>query len=123
MRRLAPLLVLLALAACAAPREACEDRVGVEIRRLNALIAETRADLARGYRTERDYRDGFGVGLTLCSGGRDVRFCTGSGTRYRIDREAVDPEAERRKLDALEARRTRLALRGEEACRARYPQG
>ncbi len=119
MRRLA-LLLLIPLAACAAPREACQDRVSGEIRRLDRLIVETRRDLARGYRYEAEYRDG-GFGLVLCSGRRDVRFCTSSGDRYVRRTVAVDPEAEQRKLDLLEARRMRLAQEGAEACAARYP--
>ena len=121
MRRLV-LALLLPIAACAPPREACENRVAREIRRLDTLLVETRRDLARGYRFEYYERRGFGLGLVLCSGSDNVRFCTGTGDRLVRRSVAVDPEAERRKLDLLEARRMRLAQQGEELCAARYPE-
>ena len=48
MHRVLPLL-LLALAACATPQEACINRATRELRTLDDLIAEQRATLARGY--------------------------------------------------------------------------
>ncbi len=121
MRRVA-LALLLPLVACAQTRDSCEQDVAREIRRLDALIVETRTDLARGYRYETEYRRS-GVGLVLCSGRHSVRFCTATDDRPVRRAVAVDPAAEQRKLDLLEARRMRLAREGAAACAARYPEG
>ena len=127
--RLPLLSLMLLLAACAQTRQSCEANVLREIRRLDELIVETRRDLARGYTYERELRPpgpAFGTGLTFCSGGDGVSFCTttGTGLRDRVveRREAIDPRAEQRTLDYLEARRARLAQEGAAACAAAHPE-
>ena len=109
MRRLA-LSLLVLLAACAPPRDTCERRVALEIERLEELIVETRAALARGYRFEYSRRGG--TGLTLCTGGGDVAFCTATGGGTIRRTVAIDPAAEQRKLELLEGRRARLVETG-----------
>ncbi len=113
------LIALLLLTACAPTRESCENRVTREIRKLDALIVEGRRDLERGYRYEVEPRNS-GLGLTFCSASNRVRLCTGSRDHYVRRPVAIDPEAEHRKLDLLEARRMRLARQGAEECARRY---
>jgi len=52
MRSSLVLLPLLALAACATPREACIGSAQREMRVVNALVAETQGNIARGYAIE-----------------------------------------------------------------------
>lgn len=51
MRRILFVLPLLA-AACATPREACISQASADLRTLNALIAETQGNIARGFKYE-----------------------------------------------------------------------
>ncbi|MEM1428015.1 MAG: hypothetical protein AAGG09_01010 [Pseudomonadota bacterium] len=103
------------LAACASPREACLRAALSEVATLDRLIAETEANLARGYAIELEpfvttgvdfcfgrgaYRHGFGTGF---------RYCNNVETRYREREVAIDPAAERRKLAELRKRRADLA--------------
>ncbi|MEM0948847.1 MAG: hypothetical protein AAGK37_15715 [Pseudomonadota bacterium] len=110
------ILALVIVAACATPAERCVSKVSRELNTVNALIAETEENLARGYRieTEVDYIPqltfctGFGRGFGTHSAYGGVNFC--QGTR-RVERErqvAIDPLAERRKLANLENRRAAL---------------
>ena len=124
------LTLMLLLAACGQTRQSCEADVLREIRRLDELIVETRRNLARGYAYERELRSrgpAFGTGLTLCSGGDGINVCTSTGTggwdRTVERRVAIDPQAEQRKLDYLEARRMQLAQEGDAACAAAHPDG
>ncbi|MGB3178718.1 MAG: hypothetical protein WBA90_12680 [Albidovulum sp.] len=104
--RLAAFAVLL-LVGCTDVGTQCAGREIRELRTIDQLIDETRADMARGYRYETQDTD---ARINLCLGGArsnvGVSFCTDPGRR----REAValDTVAETRKLDALLARRTAL---------------
>jgi hypothetical protein len=60
----------------------------------------------------------FSTGFVFCSGGYNARICTGNDTRYTRQAVAVDPQAERRKLETLIARREELAS-ATSACVAR----
>lgn len=91
---------------------------------MNALIAETEGNLARGYAIEREIESR--PRLTFCTGSWrsnfGVNFCTGNQIAYRDRPVAFDPVAERRKLAMLKERQGRLeasARRNLEACRAR----
>ena len=111
------LCALLLVSACASPRDACLRSATAELRRLDRLIAESEAALARGYRLEREPE--VATGLTFCVGagqreeGVDVglRYCPEVETRYREVPAAIDPAAERRTLEALRARRAEEARR------------
>ncbi|WP_108263297.1 hypothetical protein [Mangrovicoccus ximenensis] len=109
MRPLAPSLFLglLLLAACGTPQERCSSDLSREERRLDALISETRTNLARGYTYETEYRD-VNFGMTLCNRGPHVGWCYDHRTRPVRRAVAIDPEAERRKLDALLLKRSQL---------------
>jgi hypothetical protein len=101
-------LVLVLLGACTTYPDACNRRALGELRTVDRLIAETRSNLARGYGYER-VPTNFSTGFVLCSGGYNARICTGNDTRYTRRAVAVDPQAERRKLDTLIARREELS--------------
>ncbi|MGX9854188.1 hypothetical protein ACR03S_01905 [Limimaricola variabilis] len=126
--RSAILLVLpLALAACATPRESCLSSVGRQGRVIDALIAETRGNIARGYgieereelRTRRgvcEYRDENG---TLRQ-----RFCDRTVSQEVRVPVTLDIEAEKVKLDQLLQRRealTRAEGPARAQCAALYP--
>jgi hypothetical protein len=111
MRPALSLLALCTLAACATPREACLRDAAGDLRTLDRLIAETEANLARGFAYASEpytttglefclgrgaWRDGVNVGFT---------YCPVAETRYRDRPVAIDPAAERRKLAELRARR------------------
>ncbi|SPH24860.1 hypothetical protein DEA8626_03894 [Defluviimonas aquaemixtae] len=103
-----PALLCLSLAsACADTTTHCAGSETRELRIVERLIEETRADISRGYRRE---RVDSGATVNFCVGGHEsnvgVSFCTDPGRRSRP--VAIDAEAEARKLDALLARRDRL---------------
>lgn len=127
----APLPAILAvfalLAACGTPQEQCIARESRELRTLQALASETRANLARGY------------GLEERQEVREIRkTCEGTdedGTpfTYRCDAVELDTTrvpvtldlaAEAQKLEQLEARIARERARVDAAaaaCRQAYP--
>ncbi|MDT1063712.1 hypothetical protein RM190_17730 [Paracoccus sp. CPCC 101403] len=125
------LLPVLIVAACGTPQERCIGRNTGEYRAVSSLLAEVEGNLARGYaweerqtvRTEWDqcaYRyaaDGaWMVGYRPCL--RDVV----DTERYRVP---IDPAAETRKRDNLQARKQALtpsARQAVEACKAAYPE-
>ncbi|MGR3625249.1 MAG: hypothetical protein ACU0A0_03060 [Limimaricola sp.] len=126
--RPALLLVLpLVLAACATPREACLSDVSRQGRVVDALIAQTRGNIARGYGIEE--REELRTRRHLCRYRTDDgeivrRFCDRTVAEDIRVPVTLDIEAEKVKLDQLLARRERMA--GAEAtaraqCVARYP--
>ena len=124
----AALLVPLLLAACATPREACVSRVSREVRVMDALIAETRANLARGFAVaeEQEVR----TVREVCEG----RNADGTTFRFGCDRTetvdvrrpvAIDLDAERAKLASLEERQRQNRLNQQAAvaqCVAANPE-
>ena len=113
MRRLAALLpALLALAACETPQEACLRDASRQVGIVEGLIAETQGNLRRGYAVEEDQ-----VIRTVpdfCEvrdrDGRERRtFCDRIEVRNVSRPVAIDPAAERAKLDGLLESRARLA--------------
>ena len=124
------LLTLSVLAACGTPQEQCIRRETSELRKVDRLLAEVRANLDRGYalRTET-----YSVPVReVCEVTRDEegnvvkkRYCWETETRTRRVPEAIDPLVERRKADGLEAQRaklTRQAAAAIEACKVAYPE-
>mgnify|MGYP005605951173 FL=1 len=92
------------LTACEPVPSPCRSPATRELGTIQRLIADTEKAIARGYRIG----DRRGASLDVCLGsGSDnvgVRFCTDGGT----SRVAIDPAAEKRKLDGLIARRDAL---------------
>lgn len=120
VKLLAPCLLL---AACATPQERCVIDATRDLRTVEALIAETQANLQRGFAFDRTVERR--PRLTFCTGTRHnnvgVSFCTRDDVVVRDEPVAIDPEAERRKLGLLRARRAELqadAERKAAACQA-----
>lgn len=114
MRRPAALLLpaLLALAACETPREACLRDASRQAGIVEGLIAETQANLRRGYAVEEDQ-----VIRTVpdfCQvrdreGRLRSTFCDRTEVRNVSRPVAIVPAAERAKLDGLLESRAQLA--------------
>ena len=127
MKWLIPLVALLALAACATPREACLSSARKEIATLDRLIAETRANLDRGYALEREYYTTTRV--TYCGGSRRRglawNYCTVPDTRVRVEPVAIDRTTEQRKLRELLQSRKRAENKARQQiayCDAKAPR-
>ena len=123
IRSVARLTTLCLLAACATPAERCVIDATKELRRVEALIAETEGNLARGYAIDRTAERR--PRLTFCTGTYrsqvGVSFCTEEDIVYRERPVAIDPQAERRKLSILADRRIALRRTSEQqiaACRS-----
>lgn len=123
-----PALLLVAalplLAACGDPRDRCVREATSELRTVEALIAETETNIARGFTVVRE--PGVRTRLDLCIAPSDpFLFCTGTEPTVRERPVAVDRAAERRKLATLQARRAELQAqtrRALAACEARHPR-
>ena len=122
------LVLPLVLAACATPRESCLSSGGQQGRVIDALISQTRGNVARGYAIEE--REELRTRRELCEFRRDDgsigrRFCnrtTAEDVRVPV---TIDIEAEKVKLDQLLARREALIpaeATAKAQCVARYPQ-
>lgn len=130
--RLLPLIFLPALlAACATPLQQCIRPYTSELRQLDALIAEARANLARGYGyredrvTDWDYEPCYWGRPGGPGGIRSSAMCWEPYERTVRTAVAIDPAAEERKLAALTSRRTALSERAAPAiaaCKAQYPE-
>lgn len=97
-------LILILLGACTTYPDDCNRRALHERRTVERLIVETQDNLARGYGyeiVESNWNTGFG----WCSGGvwnNNVAFCASNTIpSYQRIPVAIDPAAERRKLDSL----------------------
>jgi hypothetical protein len=109
MRPALVMLPILALAACATPREQCIDQVMRDTRILGALMNETEANIARGYALEQ--RQNVRTVVGTCRGrnedGSDFFFaCDETNTVTTNVPVAIDLDAEQAKLRSL---RTRFA--------------
>lgn len=117
-------LCALALAACATPREACIANATYELRTIDSLIAETEANIARGYAIIRE--PGVRTRLQYCYDPPEepFTFCTVREPTVEERPVAIDREAERRKLASLRERRAELLPQVRAAiaaCEARHP--
>lgn len=127
MRHGFALLLVALIAACGTPQEQCIRNATRELRTLDQLIAETEANLARGFAYEEyekvrhvwTWCDDF-VGPT-----RHRRMCL-EPVFDTVERPvAIDPAVETRKLDGLKSRRAALANRAQAevaVCRAKFPE-
>lgn len=111
MSRLLIPLALLAVTACEQdPASRCAGPQMRELRTVEALIADSRTALDRGYRME---RADSGAQVNFCLGGArsnvGLSYCTDPGATRRA--VAIDTQAEQRKLASLEARRDVLKAR------------
>lgn len=122
---LLPALGLL-LAACASPLERCEARATHDLRVIDSLIAETEANIARGYAISRTPEHETRLELCMLPSDSPFLFCEVDTIVMREHPVAIDRAEERRKLASLTAARQEAEARARRAlaaCRAEYPQG
>lgn len=117
-----PLGLCAALAACADPRTRCEAEATRDLRTIEALIAETETNIARGFSIARetDVRPS----LQVCLAGDLVQFCSVNEPVVRERPVAIDRAAEQRKLVSLRERRAELQAPTRAAlaqCAAQFP--
>lgn len=121
--------VPLVLTACGTPQEQCIRANTRELRQVEALIAETEANLARGYGyqeytvTDWDWEPCYD-GRTVPPG-QSPGMCWQPYERTERKAVAIDPASEQRKLAALTARRKALVAQAAPAvaaCKAQYPE-
>jgi hypothetical protein len=125
----------LVLAGCGTPQERCIASVTRDLRIVDRLIADSQANLARGYAlvnqtvyvTTWDYCSG-PVLVQPNVGGPPVlipgQMCLDDQARTVRRPVAIDPAAEKRKLAGLQDQRKKLVARAEPAiaqCQASYP--
>lgn len=104
------LISLIALTACASPQERCVAEATEDLRVVNALIAETQANLDRGYAIETVSEPR--LGFVFCTGrNTNVVLCTQSERSLRDRPVAIDLAAEQQKLDGLTTKKSDLETR------------
>ena len=118
MRPASILLSVLVLSACATPREQCINQVTRDLRIINSLIAETQANLSRGYALEEstDVR----TVRRFCRGensdGSSFRYpCNETQTFTTTRPVAIDLNAEQAKLDSLLQRQQQAKAASDQA--------
>jgi hypothetical protein len=124
MRRILVLLPLL-LGACMPAQQDCIRLATPEIQPVNRQITAAQANLQRGYALDEIERREWrwvrcGSGLP----GEPPEMCFEEVTWIEIRRRAIDPAAERTRLNALLAERRvmeRAAAPAIAACKAKYP--
>ncbi|SDE51500.1 hypothetical protein SAMN05421538_107120 [Paracoccus isoporae] len=126
------LLPLAILAGCGTPQERCIRGNTREYRALSRLLAETEANLARGYAWQE--RDVVRTRITICQRpvrdkDGEIRYVSESCWRDYVDTERyrvpIDPAAERRVRDNLAAKLEVQEARARQVvsqCRAAYPE-
>lgn len=128
MRPALIILPLVALAACATPREECIGDATRDTRILSSLINETRANLSRGYAL--DEQQSVRTTRVRCRGenadGTDFTYwCNDTSTFTTTRPVAIDLQAEQAKLRSLEERFTATQARSNQAvaqCIAIHPE-
>ncbi|MEO1680102.1 MAG: hypothetical protein AAFU80_18300 [Pseudomonadota bacterium] len=112
--RAALIFLLMVATACSTPRESCLRSATAELQRVDRLIQETEANLARGYSIEQVPRTVprldlcVGTGRRTYNTGFGVSYCRTNDTLVTPEPRAIDPAAERRKLDQLRTTRARV---------------
>ena len=128
MRALFALAPIALLAACASPQQQCLTNVTKELRVNAFLIAQTQANLDRGYAIDRQQR--VSRGFDMCrerdrDGAVSTTLCRTTQVRDVNVPQAINLEVERDTLDQLLARRANLEKQAAAAtaqCRALYPE-
>ncbi len=131
MRRALLIALIATLAACGTPQERCIRTATKDLRVVNSLIAEIQANLQRGYGYE-TYQTTI-TSWEVCEvrpatteGGKPrVRYCLEDDIVTTRRRVAIDPEAERRKLQGLVVKQRELNARAAAeiaACKQQFPE-
>lgn len=125
MRLIFGLALLTLLAACS-EQQMCISRATKDLRTVRSFLAETEANIARGYAVvEIQYVD---YEYEPCGVNPDdsVKYCFLPEEKTRFDRRAIDIDAEIAKRDVLIAKEALLAKQAELdilACKEAYPEG
>jgi len=128
MRPALIILPLVALAACATPREQCISDATRDLRVLNNLVTETQGNLARGYALveQQDVRTVRRTCRGENSDGSTFRYpCDETQTVTSNRPVAIDLNAERAKLNSLVERRAQQQAMSDQVvlqCIATYPE-
>jgi hypothetical protein len=130
MRPVLPLAALGLLAACATPQEQCIARDTRELRIVEQLLAETEANLRRGYALQevtvwRPVWVDCTPWVRPGSPAAPRQMCFDDRAETVTRPKPIVPEAEAAKRDSLIAKRRELlpaAERSVAACRAAYPE-
>ena len=118
-------VALSGLVSCGTPAERCETRILEERKNVSLLLSDVEANIARGSAWENTARND--TGFRFCAGatrrghgqlGLGYSSCYGSPTTVR-QRVPIDPVAEMRKRDALQARLLALSSSSSPQCRPR----
>ncbi|SEM74525.1 hypothetical protein SAMN04488003_10452 [Loktanella fryxellensis] len=128
MRFLIALSPLVLLAACATPQQQCLSNVTQDLRVNAFLIAQTQANLDRGFAIDRQQR--VSRGFDMCrernrDGSIDTRLCPVQKVRTVNVPQAINLTVERDTLNQLLATRANLERRTAAAtaqCRTLYPE-
>ncbi len=128
MRFLFALAPVALLVACASPQQQCLTNVTQELRVNAYLIAQTQANLDRGYAIDREQR--VSRGFDMCrsrdeDGHISTTMCRSTKVRNVDVPQAINLDVERGTLDQLLAKRAileRQATAATAQCRALYPQ-
>ena len=130
MKRLLMISVALGLAACATPQQQCIAQVSGNLRVVDRLIAETEANLARGYaiaqvvETHLEFVDCTRE-PTPQRPNPKPRQCVEDVPQTVSRPVAIDLNAEAAKLASLRAKRSQLAAataQGIATCQRQYPE-
>ena len=128
MRSLIALAPIVLLAACASPQQQCLNNVTKELRVNAFLIAQTQANLNRGYAIDRQQRVTRGFDRCrerLADGTVTSTLCRTTQVREVNVPQAINLSVERDTLDQLLATRANLERQAAAAttqCRALYPE-
>jgi len=114
------------LAACATPQERCIATANRDVVTLDSLIAQSEANVTRGFAVETRLEPG--MSLQFCAGNRgdnlDFLLCQMNEPREKTVPVAIDLDLEKRKLAQMKAKRAELARALPQTyaqCRAQYP--
>ncbi|MFQ3252850.1 MAG: hypothetical protein ACI9U6_001137 [Loktanella salsilacus] len=128
MRYLLPLAPLALLAACATPQQQCLNNVSEPLRVNAFLIAQTQANLDRGFAVDQQQR--VSRGFDMCrqrdrDGNVSTTLCPTTRVKTVNVPQAINMDVERGTLDQLLARQAILEKQASAAtnqCRLMYPE-
>jgi len=108
MYRLTLIAAVMALTACATPEERCIPRATPDFEKIDAEIAETQANIERGYRIE---HSGVNLGVDFCNQTGHASICVGGDRELTSGPIPINSRAEREKLRRLRAQRVEMQAR------------
>ncbi|MEL6595330.1 MAG: hypothetical protein AAFQ47_05305 [Pseudomonadota bacterium] len=122
--RFSPLILICLLAACASPYDRCVRSATDDANTLSELIAETEANIARGFAIDEQVSPR--INYQYCFNARGVwTLCRKRDLQTKEVPVAIDLAAEERKLAGMRTKLEQLktqAGRDIRACRAQFPE-